>query len=223
MPLHDQEPQPTEIGGYGDASVGSATCTTLPAPSHALRAQSPAVCVVVPVDPPAGTRCVPHTPLVQMRHAHSVSAPGQSAALAQEGGPPEEDDEEDEDAHRPPTHSPCEPQSASTEQCLPPAHGAQTGPPQSISVSNPSFWPSPHRIVFGMQDSAWHALFTRQAVPSGAAVRDGSVPRHDQEMHGVEAGASVGLATWTTWPAPSHVASLQSPVICALVGVPAGT
>ena len=37
-------------------------------------------------------------------------------------------------------------QSLLAEQVLPLAHGEQTEPPQSTSVSVPSFWPSPHVV-----------------------------------------------------------------------------
>jgi hypothetical protein len=67
-------------------SPGSATSTTLPAPSHCAVRQSPAVCASASM--PAGTKLVPQVPPVQARVAHGPSDPGQPAAVTQPEAPP---------------------------------------------------------------------------------------------------------------------------------------
>ncbi len=67
-------------------SVSSTTSVMLPAPSHSLLWQSPAVCADVGV--PAATNTVPHTPSVHVAVTHSLGPGGQSASVVQPASAP---------------------------------------------------------------------------------------------------------------------------------------
>src|SRR5690349_881432 len=60
-------------------STGLGTWKRPPEPSHTVMTQSPAVWALTGV--PATVNETPHKPAVQVRTPHSVSCPGQSAAV----------------------------------------------------------------------------------------------------------------------------------------------
>jgi hypothetical protein len=93
--------QPSTVQGLPSSgtSVSSGAGVVPPLPSHTSCWQSPAVCVARTV--PCGAATTPHTPAVQVRCAHAVSVPGQSAASTQAPGEPPVPVEEDEEGEPP--------------------------------------------------------------------------------------------------------------------------
>jgi hypothetical protein len=111
-------------------------------------------------------------------------------------------------------------QSEPTKQFFVSAHGAQVAPPQSTSVSLPSFTPS-------VQCAATHVplpsqtvpLLSVQAVPFAAFMVPHALPVHVLVLQTVPVGAqSDGWLHWTQLPLPSHTdppLSLQVALVAA--------
>src|SRR5262249_31709930 len=124
-------------------SFGTSVLSTVkkmpPMPSHAAAMQSPAICELTVV--PAAVRLSPHMPPAHVRDWHSVSWPGQSLLVW----------------HCPQlalTHRPTW-QSALAWHDFPEAQGGHAPPPQSTSVSWPSFMPLKQEENT-TQAPAWH-------------------------------------------------------------------